>query len=162
MSGLLAEQFQPHAWGSLGWGWFCFRGRTGEVPPAGLNRRKPDRLKKVLCFRSPTGGSLSLPQELGEYAWRHVALRIHQGSLSSWAVCARARDSQELQLPAHSTERRKRSVRSGWLRSSTPAGGMRHGSAGWSDARRHRYRAGGWTTRIISRPPGMLRISELI
>jgi hypothetical protein len=74
-------------------------GRAGEVPPAGLNRRKPDRLKKVLCFRPPTGGSLSLPQELGEYAWRHVALRIHQGSLSSWAVCARAQGSQELHLP---------------------------------------------------------------
>ena len=49
-------------------------GRTGEILPAGLNRRKPNRLKKVLCFRPPTGRSLSLPQELGDYAWRSVAL----------------------------------------------------------------------------------------
>ena len=53
-------------------------GRAGEVPPAGLDRRKPDRLKQVLCLRPPTGGSLSLRQELGDYAWRHVALRIHK------------------------------------------------------------------------------------
>src|SRR5262245_15383412 len=71
-------------------------GRAGKVSPAGLNRRKPDRLKKVLCFRPPTGGSLSLPQELGEYAWRHVAVRIHQSSLSSGAVCARAPDLDRL------------------------------------------------------------------
>src|SRR5262245_55075084 len=35
---------------------------------------------------APAGGSLRLPQELGEYAWRHVALGIHQDSLSSWVV----------------------------------------------------------------------------
>jgi hypothetical protein len=54
-------------------------GRAGEVPPASLNRRKPDRLKKILCFRPPAGSLLSLPQELREYAWQQVALRIHQG-----------------------------------------------------------------------------------
>jgi hypothetical protein len=58
-------------------------GRAREVLSAGLNRRKPNRLKKVLCFRPPTSGSLSLPQELGEYAWRHVALRVHHLSLFS-------------------------------------------------------------------------------
>src|SRR5262245_50352101 len=31
-------------------------GRTGEVRPAGLKRRKPHRLKKILCFRPATGG----------------------------------------------------------------------------------------------------------
>jgi hypothetical protein len=78
-------------------------GRAGKVAPAGLNRRKPDRLKEVLCFRPPTGGSLSLSQELGEYAWRHVALRIHRGSLSFWVVCARTR--------VHSTDGRDGSRR---------------------------------------------------
>jgi hypothetical protein len=61
-------------------------GRAGEVPSAGLNRRKPDRLKKVLCFRPSTGGSLSLPQELGDYAWRQVALHIHHLSVSSGRI----------------------------------------------------------------------------
>src|SRR5688500_3709457 len=31
-------------------------GRAGEIPPASLNRRKPDRLKQVLRFRLPAGG----------------------------------------------------------------------------------------------------------
>jgi hypothetical protein len=48
-------------------------GRAREVLPARLNRGKPDRLKEILCFRPPAGSSLSFPQELGEYAWRHVA-----------------------------------------------------------------------------------------
>lgn len=43
-------------------------GRAREVSSACLNRRKPDRLKKILCFRLLTGSSLSLPQELEEYA----------------------------------------------------------------------------------------------
>ena len=57
-------------------------GRTGEILPAGLNRRKPNRLKKVLCFRPPTGRSLSLPQELGDYAWRSVALPLSAPALA--------------------------------------------------------------------------------
>ena len=138
-------------------------GRAGEVPPAGLNRRKPDRLKKVLCFRPPTAGSLSLPQELGEYAWRHVALRIHQDSLSSWAVCARAQVHRSLHLPAHSTGRRKRSRAPRLAPSSAPAGGMRE-----TEALADLMRVGTGTAlageprRIIVRPPGMLRISDLI
>jgi hypothetical protein len=64
-------------------------GRTGEVRPAGLNRCKPHRLKKVLCFRPATGGSPSLAQELGDDARRHIALRFHRGSLSSRTILGR-------------------------------------------------------------------------
>jgi hypothetical protein len=66
--------------------------RPGEILSAGLNCRKPNCLKKIFCFRPPTGGSLRLPQELREYAWRHIALRFHHLSLSSERIPWMARE----------------------------------------------------------------------
>jgi hypothetical protein len=50
----------------------------GEERPLGSggssrSASRPDRLKEVLCFRPPTGASLSLPQELGDKVQRDAS-----------------------------------------------------------------------------------------